>query len=28
MGDPSVSDPTFDGLFGTAHPGKATGSGA
>jgi len=25
-GDPSVSDPSFDGLFGTPHPGKATGA--
>jgi Ca2+-binding RTX toxin-like protein len=24
-GDPSVSDPNFDGLFGTPHPGKTTG---
>ena len=26
IGDPSVNDPNFDGLFGTPHPGKATGS--
>lgn len=25
IGDPSVNDPDFDGLFGTPHPGKATG---
>ena len=28
IGDPSVSDPSFDGLFGTKHPGKTTGAGA
>jgi len=27
MGDPSVNDPNFDGLFGTPHAGKATGGG-
>lgn len=26
-GDPSVSDPTFDGLNGAPHAGKATGAG-
>ena len=26
MGDPSVTDASFDGLFGTPHAGKATGT--
>jgi Ca2+-binding RTX toxin-like protein len=27
IGDPSISDPAFDGLNGAAHPGKTTGGG-
>ena len=26
MGDPSTTDPSFDGLFGTPHAGKTTGA--
>jgi hypothetical protein len=28
LGDPSVSDPHFDGLNGAPHPGKAAGGAA
>ncbi len=27
IGDPSASDPSFDGLNGAQHPGKTTGGG-